>query len=62
MALGFSLACLAGGLVAVGISDGAWAGWPCYQPCPPPVRLEQRIVTCYRPEFRTELREVKRTV
>ena len=58
--------CLRAGVVAIllglGAAPTASAWWSCGQPCAPAVHLEQQMVTCYRPEYRTEFREVERTV
>src|SRR5262245_14614206 len=51
-------------LLALGVAaltGVAGAQPPCELP-PPLVRWEQRTITCYRHEYRTELREVQRTV
>src|SRR6266699_2314262 len=56
------LAGVAAVLLGMGLAESAGAGWHCWQTCSLPVQLEQRTVTCYRPEYRTEWREVERTV
>src|SRR5258707_13312947 len=56
------LAGVAAVLLGLGLAESAGAGWHCWQACSLPVQLEQRTVTCYRPEYRTEWREVERTV
>src|SRR5947207_1029456 len=49
--------------LSLGLAGPAWAWGDCGVPCaPPPVQVTYQTVTCYRPEYRTEWREVKHTV
>src|ERR1700758_4714413 len=54
------------GVVALAVELGILVGtasawWPCGLP-PLPTRFEERTITYYRPELKTEYREVQRTV
>src|SRR3954451_5765351 len=53
---------IAARLAAVALGLGVAGTATAWYPCCTPVAVEYRTVTCYRPEMRTELREVERTV
>src|SRR5438309_1168765 len=56
-------ACVVGTTLLLGTAAepvNAW--WRCVPACvPAPIAFVERTITCYRPEYRTEFREVQRT-
>src|SRR5262245_16457362 len=60
---GMVVACVAVLALGLGAVETSSAGWPCWSSCAPaPVQCQSQTITCYRPEYRTEWREVERTV